>query len=426
MVTAPSWLDPLYDWLTRQSWPDPAYTGSTFWSAGPMTRPVDKCGIHSTETQGWPGYHNDRGQAGANAPHVTLDLRTGEARQHVSLDHGARAHEVRATNQANTGGVVQVEFIGAVTPGYPELYGHYDLVNAWPTDARAQFYVARLFAAFLAAGLQIPMVTTVTWRKFPDSWGDQAPQRLTVAAWLAYRGVHGHQHVPGNNHGDPGQLVGLPAVLALAGRVNPTHTYEQHLKETQPVSPTPDENGYLPEEYGTIYQIARVQTALAALGFYTGPVRGGIGPMTEAAIRDFQGVVFGLPVNGKADAATTTALTLETDVVAVRAWHAKDKADALAARDKAHADATAKLKTDHAAALAAKDKAHAAAMAAKDTAHASALAAAAARLATEQSARRDAEAALADALAASEGSVTAMARANAILTAALAAFPDPR
>jgi hypothetical protein len=50
----------------------------------------------------------------------------------------------------------------------------------------------------------VPLVTGVRWVAFPASAGGGASQRLSGSAWLAYSGVLGHQHVPENDHGDPG------------------------------------------------------------------------------------------------------------------------------------------------------------------------------------------------------------------------------
>src|SRR5690606_24555536 len=116
--------------------------GSSFWSASRQSRPITKIVVHSTETVGLPGYRN-----GADCPHITVDLESGLARQHIPLTHGARALEVRGTLEANTGGVVQIEVIGACTPGYPTRYGHYDLVGRFPNDERAQYHLARVIRA---------------------------------------------------------------------------------------------------------------------------------------------------------------------------------------------------------------------------------------------------------------------------------------
>jgi hypothetical protein len=39
---------------------------------------------------------------------------------------------------------------------------------------------------------------------YPQSYGVHATQRFSSAHWLIFNGVCGHQHVPANDHGDPG------------------------------------------------------------------------------------------------------------------------------------------------------------------------------------------------------------------------------
>lgn len=195
-------------WCDRQSWPK---NGLDYWSAGGQVRPMSKIVLHSTETTGFPGYAD-----GAAAPHFTVSMKTGQTRQHVPLSRGGRALTLAGTRLANVAGVVQIEILGAVTPGYPAKYGHYDLPNAFPRDANAQRYLARLLAA-IHVETGIPLVESVDWVTYPASSGRYAPQRQrTEAQYLAYRGVLGHQHVVGNEHGDPGALPVGSVVLPLA------------------------------------------------------------------------------------------------------------------------------------------------------------------------------------------------------------------
>ena len=108
-----TWLT-RYSWCTRQSWRSP--TGMTFWPAGRMTVPARVIVIHSTETVGFPGYNS-----GAAAPHFTINLPTGLVRQHVPLEWGSRCLAVSSDGvtdrTVNVTGTIQIETIGAVTPG---------------------------------------------------------------------------------------------------------------------------------------------------------------------------------------------------------------------------------------------------------------------------------------------------------------------
>lgn len=216
-------------WITRQSWPK---HGRSFWSAGRQTRHPQMIVLHDTETVGFPGYNG-----GAAAPHFTVDLVTGATRQHIPLSHGARALTLEGTRLANVAGVIQIEIIGAVDPTYPRRYGHYDLPNRFPKDKRAQHHLARLIAEIIKE-TGIPAEEHVDWIKYPASYGRRGRQRLTVNQYLNYRGILGHQHVPGNDHGDPGALpvgsIVLPQVRALLGqKTAPSWETPQHMRAVQ-------------------------------------------------------------------------------------------------------------------------------------------------------------------------------------------------
>jgi hypothetical protein len=59
-----------------------------------------------------------------------------------------------------------------------------------------------------------------TFLPYPDSYGDSRV-RFTFAQWRNFYGVCGHQHVPENDHGDPGD-IDIDRVLARArGVVEP-------------------------------------------------------------------------------------------------------------------------------------------------------------------------------------------------------------
>ena len=211
-----------YEWCTRQSWRSP--NGMSFWPAGSMIEPARVVVNHSTETVGFPGYRN-----GADAPHLTIDFVSGLVRQHIPLNWGSRCLAVSTggvtDRTVNISGTIQVEGIGAVTPGYPRTFGHYDLPNRFPNDRRAQEHLARLWRAiFEMTGRRIPLqVANVTWVSYPGSYGVRARQRLSSPAFRNARGILGHQHAPANSHGDGvygrvsgGKAIDIEKVLSMA------------------------------------------------------------------------------------------------------------------------------------------------------------------------------------------------------------------
>ena len=303
------WLTHL-PWMTRQSWtsPYPAHRGLGFYPSSRHAAPPRVVVVHSTETLGFPSYNG-----GAAAPHFTINLVTGEVRQHVPLSWGSRCLAVRAGGvrdvTVNVSGVIQIEVIGAVTPGYPARYGHYDIPGRYPKDKRAQGYMARLLRA-IHDETGIPLETSgyARWVPYPASYGARAAQRLTSFQYRDARGVLGHQHAPANDHGDgllgravSGRAVDLEATLALArgGTTGPDP------------EPAPDPRGGFDADH-----LAYVSRVLTSLGFTDGDVWARTLAYQKAAGLD--------PEDGLPGPQTTTALEddmekLDTLLAEVRA-----------------------------------------------------------------------------------------------------------
>jgi hypothetical protein len=120
------------------------------------------------------------------APHFTLNPQTGRLVQHIPMDVAARAllHPagVVETNKAHA---IQVELVGLAkeSPG-------------WDADDYAR--IARL-AREIESACGVSRTSLATFR---------ATQvvHLSPTAWLRGSGHCGHQHVPGNDHHDPGAL----------------------------------------------------------------------------------------------------------------------------------------------------------------------------------------------------------------------------
>lgn len=182
--------------------------------------------LHTTETTDWPGYNN-AGTPGDSAPHYTAkpDLKACATgwRQHFSETISARALRNEAGGvETNTLNCVQVELIGTCDSakaktwkvGGVTLRAGVDYIY-WP-DAPA--WALKDLAAFLTSihkrrgvRLEAPKL----WLPYPASYG-QTAARMTGAEWEAFYGVCGHQHVPENSHGDPGD-IDITTLLTLAG-----------------------------------------------------------------------------------------------------------------------------------------------------------------------------------------------------------------
>lgn len=175
--------------------------------------------VHTTEGLTWPGY-----DGGAKAPHVTgrpdfVNKRL-RWRQHFPDEHSSRA----LVNQpggvpTNTSNALQVELIGTCddrlaktwTVGTRTYVAGRDYLH-WPTAPDwALREVADLFAYWASKHKGLPLRSTVTFSGYPYG----ASTRLTGSAWLSYYGFLGHQHVPENDHRDPGSFP-IQRVLDMA------------------------------------------------------------------------------------------------------------------------------------------------------------------------------------------------------------------
>jgi hypothetical protein len=119
-------------------------------------------------------------------PHFTLNPQTGRLLQHVAMDVAARALKhpagVVETNKAHA---IQVELVGLASE-----------TPHWTAEDYAR--IAHL-ARQIEAATGVSRTALATFRPLTVA-------HLSPAAWLGGSGHCGHQHVPGNDHHDPGAL----------------------------------------------------------------------------------------------------------------------------------------------------------------------------------------------------------------------------
>lgn len=172
--------------------------------AGPIRYTVNtpwKIGVHTTEGTGLPTY-----QGGSVAPQVTVDIKGRRAYRHANyLVYAGKAFKHPAgTPATNTTRVVQVEVIGYCDDHHITSPYH---VSNW-TDADYTYLASVL--AKIAADVGCPLRSSVTWKGYglgvagKSSAGFNNGVRLSRSAFFNYSGVLGHEHVPDNDHGDPG------------------------------------------------------------------------------------------------------------------------------------------------------------------------------------------------------------------------------
>lgn len=178
--------------------------------------------LHTTEGRTVPDY-----RSGRDAPNFTAlpDIPNKRLRwfQHFDFDTSSRAlMNLSGGVETNTANTVQVELIGtcdernAVT--WDGKRAGVDYIF-WP-DA-PDWLLAELaqFVRWAHDQHGIRLESTVTWKPYKKgqvggSYGANGV-RLSGSQWGAYYGWLGHQHVPENDHGDPGNL-NFARVLAHA------------------------------------------------------------------------------------------------------------------------------------------------------------------------------------------------------------------
>lgn len=201
--------------------PETQYPGATWqdrtkFAGITMTR-LEKVLWHTTESAGWPGYPTF-------APQLTVDPRRRQVRQHMPLNRSAStlADPSSTAVRENRDNVVQIEVVAYCDPQQVKSVYH---ISKWGDE---EYRFLAQVAAWFAAEWDVPLTSTVRWVSYPASYGLRASQRLTSAAYDAYRGHLGHQHAPGNSHGDPGD-IDIARLLRFAREIvgaaqNPTTT----------------------------------------------------------------------------------------------------------------------------------------------------------------------------------------------------------
>jgi hypothetical protein len=150
--------------------------------------------LHSTEGSSWPTY-----DGWTIMPHATIMPTPGKGvtvRQHLPFSQASFA--LRHTRPQPTNGdyVFQFELVGTCDPAGPR--GAY----YWPdADDHVLADLYRKVIKPLDAAYVIPFRAVRPFLRYPDRAGSN---RLTDAEFDTARGWLGHQHVPQNDHGDPG------------------------------------------------------------------------------------------------------------------------------------------------------------------------------------------------------------------------------
>jgi hypothetical protein len=215
-----------------QKYPDASTTHwwQSTWGGDVME--VNVCVLHTTEGVGLTDY-----AGGSMAPNLTAVADMAAKRlkwfQHFDIDRSSRAlRNLAGGVQTNTLNVTQVELDGTCDHSKRERWGDRVAGRDYIYWGDPPDWALRDLAAFLRwlnANHGVPLTGPSVWLTYgpdtrrpgvtPASYG-ASPARMTFAQWDAFKGVCGHQHVPENDHGDPGSLP-FAKLIALAQGTTP-------------------------------------------------------------------------------------------------------------------------------------------------------------------------------------------------------------
>lgn len=156
-------------------------------------------------------------QANGTPPHVTADAWARRRAQHIDTDRSAYAvKNLPGGVETNRLRALQVELVGfSEDPAnLPESLAPYSLEAL--TDADKRWLGEEVFAPLMAAHPVRPL--SLTMYGADCGWTlarADARQRLSFDSWTVFDGWCCHQHVPENDHWDPGALD-LATILRYA------------------------------------------------------------------------------------------------------------------------------------------------------------------------------------------------------------------
>lgn len=150
---------------------------------GPMVYGAGhKIVLHTTEGAGIDGAFSTL-VANNDRPHFLLDTHSGECIQMVALDQYAEAlvHPAN-TPETNRAGCIQIEMVGfaAETP-------------KWTAH---QYHMVAELCSMINKQYPVSMINDKAFRN--------RASRVAPDNWLRAHGYFGHEHVPNNDHVDPG------------------------------------------------------------------------------------------------------------------------------------------------------------------------------------------------------------------------------
>jgi hypothetical protein len=183
--------------------------------------------LHTTEGTSVPTYGG-----GGSAPNFTAHVDFKNKKlvwyQHFDFDVSSRAL-VNASGgvETNTANAVQVELVGTCDPSHRTSwngakagsnYLYWPDAPDWALIEVARFLVWAHKNHGVRLAAKRPDGRDLVFKAYPSSYGSNGV-RLSGSEWGRFYGVCGHQHVPENHHGDPGDLD-VKKIIDYALKIN--------------------------------------------------------------------------------------------------------------------------------------------------------------------------------------------------------------
>lgn len=198
--------------------------------------------LHTTEgPNSVPDYNG-----GSVAPNMTvlpkIQTEKVEWYQHFRVDVSSRALVNKLGGvQTNTLNVYQLEMVGTCDDakrntwvvGGKTLKAGVDYIY-WPDAPDWLLKEVAKHVVWLVKEHGFKLTTPSLWLRYgkdthrpgvtPASYG-ASPARMTFSQWNSFKGICGHQHVPENEHGDPGAFPIQRLLVFVNALLHPTTTY---------------------------------------------------------------------------------------------------------------------------------------------------------------------------------------------------------
>lgn len=204
------------------------------------------CGVlHTTEGFTWPGY-----DGGAKAPNYTgkpnFATQRIDWRAHFEDEESSRALQNQPGGvETNTAAAIQVELIGTCDPKNAKTWAGKVAGKDYIYWPEAPQWALKGLADFIADmnkrhGIKISS-GNLRWVAYPQSANPATWDRMSFAEWRAFYGWCGHQHVPENVHGDPGNFPWAQVATYAKAIVSPPSPSKPTLPEVPVAAPTVNE-----------------------------------------------------------------------------------------------------------------------------------------------------------------------------------------